>query len=258
MLQSLSDRHERLCQFLRGLRHPVAIAFSGGVDSTFLLACAVSQCQYPTYALHASSPFVHKEDRLRIKALAIKIGVSLLSVEWNPFEHEEIVRNSKRRCYFCKSSMYRHLLDHAASLGSSILMDGTQADDMVSDRPGLQAISELGIITPLAQFGLDKQDIRHLSYLQTLETWELASQSCLATRIETGRRITYEELLLIDKIEHMLSRKGVRGSRFRIGNGKVRLVLPGCSRTQIRALLNSTRAMMAESGFDSLDVVPEI
>ncbi len=252
---SALNKYNELCRYLSSLRHPAAIAFSGGSDSSFLLDATIQHCRVPVHAVHAVSPFVHPDDRNAAVIMADRLNASLLHLEWNPFHHPEIIRNTEKRCYFCKSFMYKNILQHISNLGIALLMDGTQSDDLNSDRPGLQAINELGIITPLAQFGLDKKDIAHLSYLKMQETRAVAvNQSCLATRIETGRHITQRELQLVAGIETMLSQKGLKNTRFKIGTRRARLLAPDISRAELETLFPEIRTIMSDSGFGHLEL----
>ncbi len=252
---SALNKYNELCRYLSSLRHPVAIAFSGGSDSSFLLDAMLKHCRVPVHAVHTVSPFVHPDDRSAADVVADRLNAPVLHLEWNPFNHPEIIRNTERRCYFCKSFMYKNILQHISKLGIALLMDGTQSDDLNSDRPGLQAISELGIITPLAQFGLDKKDIAHLSYLKTLETPAVtANQSCLATRIETGRHITHRELQLVAGVETMLSQMGLKNTRFKIGTGSARIFAPDISRVELEVFFPEIRTIMSDSGFGHLEL----
>ncbi len=149
------------------------------------------------------------------------------------------------------------MLEVCEKLGISYLMDGTQKDDLMSRRPGLAAIEELGIITPLSRFGLDKQDIRHLSLLKSLESWGLRSQSCLATRIETGKTLVVQDLLFVGEIESMLSDWGIEGSRFRVCCGKAVLTVPDTGKVEREALFNKVRAVVSELGIESMEITVE-
>jgi len=232
----------------------VAVACSGGVDSSFLLHTCVTCCRYPVYALTADSLFMHPDDRSAISIMAEGIPARFVSVSWDPLSYPEIVRNDELRCYYCKYYMYKKLLGVCEKLGISCLMDGTQKDDLSAHRPGLAAIQELGIITPLSRFGLDKQDVRHLSLLKLLEIWGLRSQSCLATRIERGKPLAVQDLLLAGHVESMLSDWGVKGSRFRICFGKAVLTVPDTIEVDRVTLLNKVRAVVSESGVESMEI----
>ncbi len=235
----------------------MAVACSGGVDSSFLLHASVACCRYPVYALTADSLFVHPDDRRAIYRMAEGISAQFVSVGWDPLSYPEIVCNDALRCYYCKYYMYKKLLEVCDKLGISYLMDGTQKDDLTAHRPGLAAIEELGIITPLSRFGLDKQDIRHLSLLKSLESWELRSQSCLATRIETGKPLEARVLLFVGEIESMLSDWGIEGSRFRICCGKAVLTVPDTGEVEREALLNKVRTVVSERWIESMEITVE-
>ncbi len=242
---------------MHGLQGSVAVAWSGGIDSSFLLHASVTCCRYPVYALTADSLFVHPDDRNAISVMADVIAARFVTVDWDPLFYPEIVRNDALRCYYCKYYMYKKMLGVCDRLGISYLMDGTQKDDLAAHRPGLAAIEELGIITPLSRFGLDKRDIRHLSLLKSLESWGLRSQSCLATRIETGKPLEAQTLLFVGKIESMLSDWGVEGSRFRICCGKAVLTVPETGNVEREALLNKVKTVVAGLGIGSMEITVE-
>ena len=255
--RDLVEKYEKLRAFFSNLDKSIAIAYSGGVDSSFLLHTAIKNCKKPVFALTAHSLFIHVDDMENASNLAAKLNANFITVSWNPLGFAEIIRNDTRRCYYCKKQMYKILLETCKKYNISCLMDGTHQDDLGKDRPGLQALRELGIITPLCQFGLDKQDIRHLSLLQSLETWDLTSQSCLAARINHGRYLKPEELLLAGEIESMLSAKGIRGSRFKIGCGRAFLSAPHTTKVELESHLDQIRAAISNYGVDISDITVE-
>ncbi len=244
------EKYNELKLFLQNLDESIAVAYSGGHDSSFLLASAAEWCRYPVFALTAESLFLHQDDLHSIATMKTRLNARFVRVSWDPFLYPEIIRNDSRRCYFCKKNMYKALMDRCVKLDISYIADGTHVDDIGEDRPGLEAIRELGINTPLCQFGLDKQDIRHLSLLQSLETWELRSQSCLATRISQGRSLDPEELILAGKIESMLADRGVKGSRCRISSSEVVISAPDTHKAQLATLLDEIKTVISDAGLN--------
>ncbi len=215
-----ANQENKLAHLQRLLRlYPrVAIAFSGGVDSTLLLRVA-SDTLGPTKvtALHAVSCLVPELDTIKAERLVNGqggIGCSYQAVRVYPLRWRDFVANSEQRCYFCKKRLYRilqnELQQHAPS---PPLLDGTNSDDLLVYRPGLSAIYELSVTTPLAQARLCKDDIRELAKKMGLSNWNQPSNSCLATRVPLHQKITKPLLKRIAKAEIFLQDMGVKGCR---------------------------------------------
>ncbi len=198
----------------------VAVAFSGGVDSPFLLRSALDVPGAGTaLALHARTCLTPIDERRQALDWPDRhglAGVSVREVELQPLAWKEFVKNTEKRCYHCKRRMYTEFLEiiHAADI--AWLLDGTNTDDLRDRRPGLQAIHELGVKTPLVRAGLDKHEIRQLSRNLGLDTWDRPSASCLATRIPHGLEITSERLACIASFEEMMQQLGFTGCRVRL------------------------------------------
>jgi pyridinium-3,5-biscarboxylic acid mononucleotide sulfurtransferase len=215
-----ANRENRLAHLQRLLRlYPrVAIAFSGGVDSTLLLRVA-SDTLGPTKvtALHAVSCLVPEQDTIKAERLVNGrdgIGCSYQAVRVYPLRWRDFAANSEQRCYFCKKRLYRILQNELQQHASPPpLLDGTNSDDLLAHRPGLSAIYELSVNTPLAQARLTKDDIRELARKMGLSNWNQPSNSCLATRIPLHHKITKPLLQRIAKAEMFLHNKGFAGCR---------------------------------------------
>lgn len=204
----------------------VAVAFSGGVDSTLLLrvACDTLGPENVT-ALHAVSCLIAKQDQIKAEKLVTEmngIRCSYLAVKVYPLRWQEFVANSEQRCYFCKKRIYS-VLQAELRQGAYpfVLLDGTNTDDLLEHRPGLLAIQELSVGTPLAQARFNKKDIRSLARELGLTNFNQPSNSCLATRIPVHQKITMPLLRRIAKAEQYLQKKGFPGCRVRPGQGSV-------------------------------------
>jgi len=205
----------------------VTVAFSGGVDSTLLLrmACATLGPEKVT-ALHAVSCLISEQDQINAERLVTApengIGCQYKIVQIDPLQWPEFVANSTQRCYFCKKRMYSTLQTTIRHGGyPPILLDGTNTDDLLAHRPGLQAIEELSVKTPLAQAGFSKQDVRSLARKLGLTNWNQPSNSCLATRIPVHQKITGVLLRRIAQAEKFLQEKGFTGCRVKPGQNTV-------------------------------------
>lgn len=192
-----------------------AIAFSGGVDSSFLLQVAVDLLPSDVLAVMAVSELLPSFERKNARSLIITLGVPFLEIEFSPLFWPEFVNNPPDRCYYCKKNIYTLCREKIAVHNFTVLMDGTNCDDLREDRPGHRAIDELGIMTPLATAGFTKAEIRQLSRQWGLPTWNRPSSSCFATRIPHGTDITAEKLSLVAQGESFLYGLGLSDCRVR-------------------------------------------
>ncbi|MBQ9631575.1 MAG: ATP-dependent sacrificial sulfur transferase LarE [Lachnospiraceae bacterium] len=194
----------------------VAVAFSGGVDSTFLLAVAAKTLGDRCVALTAHSPSFPKRERGEAEAFCREKGIRRIAFDTDELELEEYAANPKDRCYVCKRHLFSKMLEIARNEGVRTLAEGSNVDDEGDYRPGLAAIRELGVASPLREAGLRKEEIRALSQEMGLPTWDKPSFACLATRIPYGERITRELLRKVEQAEDALSELGLTQYRVRV------------------------------------------
>ena len=195
--------------------HPeAAIAFSGGVDSAYLLyeAMQFGKRVKAYYVKTAFQPQFELEDAFR---LAEELGAEMQVLEVDILCDATVTANPADRCYHCKKVLFSHILKAAKADGFSVLLDGTNASDDASDRPGMRAISELSVRSPLRECGLTKSKIRQLSKDAGLFTYDKPAYACLATRIPTGEEITAAKLQRTERAEAYLSQLGFRDFRVR-------------------------------------------
>jgi uncharacterized protein len=224
MNQTLQFKIERLISYLKRFDR-VGVACSGGVDSTVLThACIEALGIDQVVVLFADSPLLSNELRGSVETFLkneLGTGLKFMSIAVDPFSHPDFCGNSRNRCYICKTHIYQCFLEYLDSEGVDVLFDGTNRDDLGEDRPGLKALRELGIITPLVEAGFCKNDVREAAAHWGLGNARLPSNSCLATRLEPHTEINDTRLREIEKLESFLHRLGYQGCRVRTRMGKV-------------------------------------
>ena len=193
----------------------VLIAFSAGVDSTFLAAFAHATLGERALAVTAVSPTLPKDDLLQAKDLAVQIGIRHRAVPTRELQVGEYLRNNPDRCYHCKRELFTILRRIANEEHLAFVLDGSNADDVHDYRPGTQALREHGIRSPLQELGFTKEDIRRASRFMSLSTSDKPASACLASRIPYGTEITADALQAVDRTESGLRRLGFRQVRVR-------------------------------------------
>ncbi|HEY3225671.1 MAG TPA: ATP-dependent sacrificial sulfur transferase LarE [Planctomycetota bacterium] len=191
------------------------VAYSGGVDSTFLLRIARDVLGSRAVAVTALSPSFAASERDDAEGFARDMGVRHLLIETRELDRDGYRENSPERCYFCKSELFEKLVPLAEREGLAWVAYGEIADDAADHRPGSRAAHELRIRAPLAEAGLTKLEIRHLSRELGLPTWDKPAAACLSSRVPYGQEVTAEKLATIERAEEVLRRVGLRQIRVR-------------------------------------------
>lgn len=227
-MRASKEKNVQLQEILLGLKR-VAVAYSGGIDSTFLLYSAVQTLGGENVKAYTCVSEVNAEHSLvgmrNVFAKHFAGRIDLHEVRLHPLMWKEFAVNDGNRCYFCKRRMYLALLDEVRKENYFVLVDGTNRDDLKKNRPGLRAIRELNVQTPLAEAGLTKEEIRLLARSNDLVNSDLPSNSCLATRIAQGVNITQSRMAVIEKAEKYLHQLGFNGCRVKIDGDTARIEL---------------------------------
>lgn len=226
-IMSLKEKSEALKAILNEMES-VLIGFSGGVDSTFLLAAAKEVLGDNVLAVIAVSETYPERECVRAKQIAERLGVRYMLVHTRELAYPNFSSNPPNRCYFCKKELFTRLHLLAEERGIMHVADGSNADDVHDFRPGAIALNELGVRSPLREAGLTKSDIRRLSRNMGLSTWNKPAMACLASRFPYGTGIDERKLRMVSKAEEILHQRGFEQFRVRHHDSIARIeILPG-------------------------------
>lgn len=220
----------------------VALAFSGGVDSAYLLYAA-KRHGAEVIAYYVKTPFQPQFEYADALRLAQELHAPVVTVELDILSDSNIAENPENRCYYCKKRIFTAILERAKQDGISLVIDGTNASDEASDRPGMQALQQLQVRSPLRECGLTKGEIRRLSKEAGLFTHDKPAYACLATRIPTGTPITMELLEKTERSEAFLRGLGFTDFRIRLLGESARMQL---TEAEIPLLLQHRERILAQ------------
>ena len=223
--------------------HPkLALAFSGGADSAYLLSAAVKYGA-DIRAYYVRSAFQPRFELVDAGRLASQLGAALTVIDADVLSRAEVASNPPDRCYHCKRIIFLAIAKQAEKDGYPVLIDGTNASDDADDRPGMRALEELGVLSPLRMCGLTKEEIRRRSRQAGLFTWDKPAYACLATRIPAGEAITGEKLERTERAEDFLFSLGFTDFRVRAMGDAARLQVPAA---QLEQLVNHRTDIVRE------------
>ena len=236
----------------------VVVAYSGGVDSTFLANAAFLSLGDRAVAVTGVSPTLAARELEEAKALASAIGIRHELVSTSEWENPAYRNNGPRRCFYCKGSLFSLLAKKKDKLGLSAVVDGTNVDDLKDTRPGMEAAAQFDVGHPLLKAGFTKQDIRQKSKELGLPTWNKGSFACLASRIPKGKRLTLETIKRVEKAEDVLAALGFVQYRVRdFGNlAKLEVGENEIERFREEGLRRSVRERLNGLGYRFIHIDP--
>ena len=232
----------------------LALAFSGGVDSAYLLYAAKA-FGADVKAYYVKTPFQPEFEYEDALQLAKELGAEMVTIHLDVLSDSSIVENPKNRCYFCKKRIFTAIIEKAKADGYSFIIDGTDASDDAADRPGMVALKELEVRSPLREAGLTKAEIRRLSKDAGLFTHDKPAYACLATRIPTGTPITAEKLAITERNEGFLRKLGFFDFRIRFAGSAAKLQV---SEKDIPLLLANRETILAQLKNDYTEVLLDL
>jgi pyridinium-3,5-biscarboxylic acid mononucleotide sulfurtransferase len=235
----------------------VAVAFSGGVDSTFALKIAFEELGARAIAITALSESLPTGELENAQSLARQIGARHVVLRTFETSDENYLMNAANRCYFCKTEMYTRIAEFAHAEGVRFLVDGLNLDDLEDRRPGRAAALEHGVISPLVDAQLSKEEIRQLSREAGLPTWDKPALACLSSRIPHGTPITLRALTQVDRAEMFLRKIGVRQVRVRHHGQTARIEVEPADFSLVRSKESEISAHLNSLGFTEVVLDPE-
>lgn len=253
---SLSEKDVKLRSLIKGYRSLI-VAYSGGVDSTFLAGVADEVLGSKSLAVTSRSPSVAPEELEAASELATKRGWRHLIVNTDEMNDPRYLANDGRRCFFCKTELYTHLDKVAGDEGITKVANGANTDDLGDYRPGMEAAKNFEVVSPLVEAGMTKQDIRDLSKQMDLPTWDKPAQPCLSSRIPYGTMVSVEALGMIGNAEKGLRELGFGVVRVRHYGDVGRVEIPLDDFDRFEMVRAEASAIVLGAGYESMELEPK-
>ncbi|HBM17582.1 MAG TPA: ATP-dependent sacrificial sulfur transferase LarE [Lentisphaeria bacterium] len=244
----ISESEYKLAKVL-SLYNSLAVAFSGGVDSSLLSFMANKYVKGKVLLINVFSPFSTAKEAVFVEKWAADKNYELEVIKLNPLNSEQIKSNSKERCYYCKKLIMSELIKIAAKHSIEYVADGTNQDDLEDCRPGNKAADELGIKHPFLEAGITKNEIREMARENNLENWDRPSSACLASRIPFGKSLEESDLRRIEKAEEFLHQFGFMHCRVRLIGESAKIELPVAIVDEIMPLRKEIVEQLKNLGF---------
>ena len=241
-------------------KNSVLVALSGGVDSALVAYSAYAKLGKLAIAVTADYKTLAQEELESAKKISSEIGIKHIVIEYNELDNESFVKNDNNRCFYCRSELSEHLLEIAKEFGSDIIVDGTNIDDLGDYRPGVLALHENGFRSPLAEVGFSKEMVREVAKNVGLSVYDKPSNSCLASRIPWGQRVTAERLARIEIGEKIVKQlTGAKQVRVRDMDGmaKIEVGVDELSLLEDNLVLQKIKNQLKLVNFKDVSVDPE-
>ena len=228
-LETLSDEQsyklKNIRNFIKEL-NSVCVAYSGGIDSTLVIALAFEQLGNNSIAMTGVSPALAQSLLEEARSQAKWIGIKHKEIETSELDEKSYSENPKDRCFACKKELHKHTKYFSKKFDYKNILDGVNFDDLEDYRPGIKAAKKEGVISPLAEFQLSKKDIRDISKALGFPWWDKPAQPCLASRFPYGYEITHERLKMVEKAEEYIKKGGISEVRVRCQGLTARIEIP--------------------------------
>lgn len=238
----------------------VIVSLSGGVDSALVAYAAFNKLKNSALAITANYKTLSKEELDSAKKVCSEIGIKHIIIDYNELENENFVSNDKNRCFYCRTELAKHLNEYAKRYDAKVIVDGTNLDDLGDYRPGIKALMDNGIQSPLVETNFTKNQVREEAKRVSLSVYDRPSNSCLASRIPWGQRVTAEKLARIEVAENIVKsltdakqvrvRDLDRMAKIEVGSNELLLLSE-------QSILDQIIYRLKQIGFDSVIVDPE-